>query len=76
MTRRPSGAARNHHAETRHPMDAGTLLAVAKLGAFAVIVRAWWLARKSAEAARAERAAREADVATAGAAEPALREAA
>ncbi|MEL6198248.1 MAG: hypothetical protein AAFT19_10395 [Pseudomonadota bacterium] len=41
-------------------MDAGTLLAVAKLGAFALIVRAWWVAKKSAEAARAERAAREA----------------
>lgn len=40
-------------------MDAGTLLAVAKLGAFALIVRAWWVAKKSAEEARAGRAARE-----------------
>ncbi|MEM7497818.1 MAG: hypothetical protein AAF371_07470 [Pseudomonadota bacterium] len=42
-------------------MDAGTLLVLAKLGAFALIVRAWLVARRSAEEVRAERARREAE---------------
>ncbi|MEO0761846.1 MAG: hypothetical protein AAFZ09_08550 [Pseudomonadota bacterium] len=40
-------------------MDAGALLAIAKLGAFAFLVRMWWVSRRVAEDARAERAARE-----------------
>ncbi|MEL6768234.1 MAG: hypothetical protein AAFP17_13715 [Pseudomonadota bacterium] len=39
-------------------MEAGTLLVLAKLGAFALIVRAWLVARRSAEEAREERARR------------------
>ncbi|MEL7349429.1 MAG: hypothetical protein AAFN17_16870 [Pseudomonadota bacterium] len=60
-------------------MDAGTMLAIAKLGGFAILLRAWWVAKKSAEASRAERAAREAARAQpseAQATTPAFREAA
>ncbi|MEM6486800.1 MAG: hypothetical protein AAF677_00795 [Pseudomonadota bacterium] len=39
-------------------MDAGTMLALAKLLAFALIVRAWMVARRSAEEARRDRMAR------------------
>ncbi|MEM6679072.1 MAG: hypothetical protein AAF675_14505 [Pseudomonadota bacterium] len=42
-------------------MDAGTLLAIAKLGGFALIVRAWMIARRDAEESRRARAAREAE---------------
>ncbi|MEL6775187.1 MAG: hypothetical protein AAFP23_10505 [Pseudomonadota bacterium] len=62
-------------------MDAGTMLAIAKLGGFAILLRAWWVAKKSAEASRAERAAREAALSQAKPSEaqatpPAFREAA
>ncbi|MEO1776470.1 MAG: hypothetical protein AAFS07_16110 [Pseudomonadota bacterium] len=50
-------------------MDAGTMLAIAKLGGFAILLRAWWVAKKSAEACRAERAAREAALSQAQASE-------
>ncbi|MEM8761207.1 MAG: hypothetical protein AAGE83_12960 [Pseudomonadota bacterium] len=61
-------------------MEAGALLALAKLGAFALIVRAWMIARRTAEEARQERAEREAAAALSEPAEKAeaapLREAA
>ncbi|MEL7172667.1 MAG: hypothetical protein AAFU72_01890 [Pseudomonadota bacterium] len=42
-------------------MEAGTLLVLAKLGAFALIVRAWLVARRSAEESRQQRARRAAE---------------
>ncbi|MEM6971485.1 MAG: hypothetical protein AAF577_01670 [Pseudomonadota bacterium] len=41
-------------------MDAAALMAIAKLAAFGFLVRMWWVSKKVAEDARAERAARDA----------------
>ncbi|MEM9763823.1 MAG: hypothetical protein AAF968_15170 [Pseudomonadota bacterium] len=52
-------------------MEAGTMLALAKLGAFALLVRAWGNSRRVAEEARQDRA-RRAEAAAEPAAETAV----